>query len=97
MNATPIAAKVVVPESSVIALDGQLIVMIVRDGKTHNVPVNLGKHVGDQVEILSGIAVGDRVITSGGYGLEEGYPVKAALTGSNAADSQPTSQPGSTM
>jgi multidrug resistance efflux pump len=88
LEAKPVEAKVVVPESAVIELEGDLIAMVVKDGKTHNVPVKLGKHVDQLVEVLEGIHAGDEVITSGGYGLAEGYPVKVEAASSQPAASQ---------
>lgn len=85
LDGTPVAAKVVVPETAVIELDGKLIAMIVRDGKTHNTEVELGKRVDQNVEVLKGIVPGDTVITSGGYGLEEGYPVKVETSATEPA------------
>jgi multidrug efflux pump subunit AcrA (membrane-fusion protein) len=93
LETTPVEAKVVVPESAVIELEGNLIAMVIRDGKTHNVQVKPGKRVGDLVEILEGIKPGDQVITSGGYGLQEGYPVTI-----QQAATQPTaSEPGTSQ
>ena len=88
LETRPVEAKVVVPETAVIELDSQLIAMVIRDGKTHNVPVKLGRHVDDLVEVLEGITAGDQVITSGGYGLPEDYPVTIREPASQPAASQ---------
>lgn len=89
LDAVAAHAKVAVPESAIIELEGQLIALVVRDGKTHNVPVKLGKRVDGMTEVLEGLSAGDQVVVAGGYGLAEGYPVKPEeASASQAATSQ---------
>ena len=40
------------------------------------VTVKSGRNFGDKVEILSGLAAGDQVITSGQINVDNGTPVK---------------------
>jgi HlyD family secretion protein len=91
LDTDPVKARVVVPQSAVIELDGQLIAMVVKDGKTHNCPIRLGRRVDDFVEVLEGLSPGDQVVTSGGYGLPEGYPV---VVKEGAGATQAASRPG---
>lgn len=57
--------------------DGSKTVMIVgSDGAAHSKPVTLGIQDGDDVQVLTGLAATDTVITSGSYGLDEGTKVK---------------------
>lgn len=88
LDAAAVDAKVVIPESAIIELDGQLIVMVIHDGKTHNAPVKVGRRVDGKVEIVEGLAAGEQVITSGGYGLPEDHPVTVEEASTQAAASQ---------
>lgn len=84
---TPVRATVVgrsaasalkVPLAAVLtAQDGTKSVMVVGvDGAAHRKAVSLGIQDGEDVQILSGLATGDTVVTAGAYGLEEGTKVK---------------------
>ena len=50
--------------------------VIGEDGAAHRKPVTLGIAGEDDVQIISGVAAGDMVITTGAYGLDEGTKVK---------------------
>jgi multidrug efflux pump subunit AcrA (membrane-fusion protein) len=80
-----------IPNSAVLASeDGSKAVMVVAsDGTAHRKPVTLGITGGEDVQVLSGLAPSDLVITGGGYGLDEGTKVKAGPAGddSGAPDS----------
>jgi multidrug efflux pump subunit AcrA (membrane-fusion protein) len=67
-----------VPAAAVVAAeDGTKAVMVVGDdGAAHRKPVTLGITDADDVQITSGLAPGDMVITGGAYGLDEGTKVK---------------------
>jgi len=67
-----------VPAAAVVAAeDGTKAVMVVGDdGAAHRKPVTLGITDADDVQITSGLAPGDIVITGGAYGLDEGTKVK---------------------
>ena len=59
------------------AQDGSKSVMVVGDdGTAHRKPVTIGIADGDDVQILSGLASTDTVITGGAYGLDDGAKVK---------------------
>ena len=49
-----------------------------KDGRAHRVPITIGIRNQDQVQVLSGLAPGDLVITSGGYALSDGLKVSVA-------------------
>jgi len=53
--------------SSVLRLD--------KDGTVHKVEVQTGLVEDDTIEILSGLKAGDRVVTTGAYGLADGAKV----------------------
>jgi HlyD family secretion protein len=68
-----------IPQSSVLtAQDGKKSVMVIgSDGTAQKKDVTLGISDGDDVQVLSGLAPSDMVITSGSYGLDKGTKVKA--------------------
>ncbi len=67
-----------VPASSILtAQDGSKSVMVVAaDGTAQGKPVSVGIQDGEEVQILSGLAPSDMVITGGAYGLDTGTRVK---------------------
>ncbi len=67
-----------IPQTAVLtAQDGSKSVMVVGDdGAAHKKPVTLGITDGEDVQVLSGVAPGDMVITGGAYGLDDGTKVK---------------------
>jgi len=70
----------VIPASALFQDDnGAFHVFIVgKDGRAHRVPITLGIRDQDQVQVTSGVAAGDLVITSGGYALSDGLKVSVA-------------------
>ena len=59
------------------AQDASKSVMIMgSDGLAHRKSVTLGIQDGEDVQVISGIAIGDTVITEGAYGLDDGTKVK---------------------
>lgn len=58
------------------ASDGKLFVWTVAEGKAHRQDITTGRTNGNRIEVLSGIAGGDRVITEGYQKVSEGTPVK---------------------
>ncbi|MGB8260213.1 MAG: efflux RND transporter periplasmic adaptor subunit [Terracidiphilus sp.] len=77
-----------IPSSAVLtAQDGAKSVMIVgADGAAHRKAVTLGLSDGDDVQVLTGIAPGDTVITVGAYGLDDGAKVKVGKAGADDDD-----------
>ncbi len=67
-----------VPDSAIVtADDGSKSVMVVgSDGEAHRKPVTLGIDDGSNVQVVSGLAPADLVITGGAYALDEGTRVK---------------------
>jgi multidrug efflux pump subunit AcrA (membrane-fusion protein) len=80
-----------VPDSAILtADDGSKTVMVVgSDGAVHSKPVTLGIDNGKDVQVVSGLAPADLVITVAPYGLDEGTKVQvsaAAAAGSGGND-----------
>lgn len=85
-----VAQALKIPSSSVLtAQDGSKSVMVVgSDGAAHRKPVTLGIADGDDVQITSGVAQADTIITTGAYGLEDGAKVKVGPADED--DAKPT-------
>jgi multidrug resistance efflux pump len=88
VRGTTVAQAWKVPATAILtAQDGSKSVMVVgADGNAHRKAVTLGIVDGDDVQVTSGLAPTDLVITSGGYGLDEGTKVKVGpAAGDDAA------------
>ncbi len=62
---------------------GKYVMVLVNDGKRMTAkkkPIVIGKTYGDKVEIMSGIAAGDNIITEGYQSLYDGQPVTTQTT-----------------
>jgi len=68
---------VVVPAAAIVRFAGLEKVMGVEDGKAVEKRVRTGRHAGDRVEIVDGVAAGDPVVLNPGN-LVGGQPVKVA-------------------
>ena len=69
-------------EALIPAKDGSLGVMVVgSDGAAHLKSVQVGIRLPNKVQITSGIGTSDTIITSGGYGLDEGTKVEIKAAG----------------
>jgi RND family efflux transporter MFP subunit len=69
-------ALVVPAEAILTATDGTTSVMVIgKDGHAHQTPVKIGIRDDHNVQILSGLAVGQQVVTVGAYGLPDGSKV----------------------
>jgi multidrug efflux pump subunit AcrA (membrane-fusion protein) len=66
----------VVPLASVIDRGGQKFVFLAADGQAKMVPVNVGVVAGDAIEIVSGLAGGEKVITTGAGQLNDKDKIK---------------------
>ncbi len=79
MVAQTLNDAIVVPASALLRTPkGQTTVMIVRNDRAHQVPVETGIRQGDRVQITRGLSSGDTVIASGAYGLPDNTKVKLA-------------------
>jgi HlyD family secretion protein len=68
----------VVPAAALLtAADGSTSVMVAAsDGRAHQASVKMGVRQGDEMQIISGLQPGQRVITTGAYGLPDGTKVR---------------------
>ena len=70
-------ALMVPARSLVPILDGEQVYKIV-DGKAYATTVQVGKRLGNEVEIVGGVAAGDLIITDGQLKVKNAVPVKVA-------------------
>ncbi len=82
MTAQTVKDALVVPVNSVITTpDGASAVMIAgTDGRAHQKTVKLGIRNGDEVQIVEGVSEGDKVVSSGAYGLPDKTKIKVEAT-----------------
>jgi RND family efflux transporter MFP subunit len=71
------APGLVVPRSALVVFAGVEKLLVVDDGKARERRVRTGRRVGDLVEILDGVALGDQVIAEP-HGLADGMAVRIA-------------------
>ena len=65
--------------------DGATSVMVVgSDNKAHQVSVEAGIRQGDRLQITKGLSGGEKVITTGAYGLPDNTKVKIAERASSS-------------
>ncbi len=68
----------VVPASAIITTpdQGPTVMLVGSDSRAHQTAVKTGIRDADEVQILNGLHAGDRVITQGGFGLDDNTKVK---------------------
>jgi HlyD family secretion protein len=73
IDAEQIPDALVVPASALLPSDegGEKVMVAGADGLAHERAIKAGIRSGDDVQIVSGISVGERVITQGGLGLDD--------------------------
>jgi HlyD family secretion protein len=88
LSGTTIEKAMQVPAAAIVpASDGSTAVVVVgSDGAAHKKTVKVGIRTPESVQILSGLAPTDNVITEGGYGLDDGTKVKVGKAGDDKAD-----------
>ncbi len=75
-DSTTPRTKLVVPSSAVRTADGRSIVFVLHDDRLERRAISAGTAMGDQVEILSGLAAGEQVVVDGPPTLKDGDKVK---------------------
>lgn len=71
------ADALLVPEQAIVPQGDSLFVYVIEDGKAARRAVQLGQRRGGRVQVLSGLAAGDTVITAGVQKIGPGSPVMA--------------------
>ncbi len=78
---------VVVPGAAILpGEEGGTAVLSVSGGAVHRKNVETGVREGDAVQILSGVAAGEQVVTVGGLGLDDGAKVRVVQAGAKDED-----------
>ena len=75
-TAKPAAPRVLLPKTAIRTADGRKIVFVLREDRVERRGVSLGLEQGDQVEVLSGVSAGERVVVDGPATLKDGDKVK---------------------
>jgi len=73
------------PEEALVPEGNKKFVFVVRDGKAERVEVQTGRRRPGEVEIVSGLAEGDVVVTEGTQKIRDGAAVKAMQAGAEPA------------
>ena len=93
MLAKTIPGALVIPAMSLLTSEnGKTSVMVAGpDGRAHQKEVKPGIRQGDEVQIVEGLQAGDRVVTSGAYGLPDN--TKITVEQPNAPEEKPGGKP----
>lgn len=70
---------VLIPESAVVREGARSDVFVIRDGRARRTRVELGERTPGVVEVVKGVAAGDRVVTQGLQRVRDGVAVDATL------------------
>ncbi len=65
----------VVPVEAVADRNGTPVLTVVRDQKAYEIEVETGEETANLIQITAGVQPNDLVVTEGGYGLPDGFPV----------------------
>ena len=76
VETAPARQVVMVPKAAVRTADGRSVVFIVKEERVERRAVTLGAEDGDQIEIVSGLNAGERVVVEGHDALVDGARVK---------------------
>jgi HlyD family secretion protein len=70
------APRVTVPKAAIRTADGKSIVFVLKDDRVERRAVSVGLETGGQVELVSGVSAGERVVVEGPQALKDGDKVK---------------------
>jgi RND family efflux transporter MFP subunit len=68
--------RVLVPKAAVRTADGRKIVFVLKQDRIERRAVSVGLEQGDQIEVVSGVTAGERVVVDGPQTLKDGDKVK---------------------
>jgi RND family efflux transporter MFP subunit len=75
-QAAQTAPRVLVPKAAVRTADGRKIVFVLKQDRIERRAVSVGLEQGDQIEVVSGVTAGERVVVDGPQTLKDGDKVK---------------------
>jgi RND family efflux transporter MFP subunit len=70
------APRTLLPKAAIRTLDGHSVVFVVNDDRLERRAITVGLENGDQIEVLSGVSAGERVVIEGPQSLKDGDKVK---------------------
>jgi RND family efflux transporter MFP subunit len=70
------APRTIVPKTAVRSVDGRTVVFVVHDDRVERRAISVGSETNGQVEVLSGVSAGERVVTEAPGTLKDGDKVK---------------------
>ena len=70
------APRVLLPKAAIRTADGKSIVFVVKEDRVERRAISVGLENGDQVEVLSGVTAGERVVVDAPATLKDGDKVK---------------------
>jgi len=68
--------RALLPKAAVRTVDGRSVVFVVNDDRLERRAISVGRENGDQVEVISGVSAGERVVIEGPQSLKDGDKVK---------------------
>ena len=75
-GSAPSAPRTLLPKAAIRTLDGRSVVFVVNDDRLERRAITVGLENGDQIEVLSGVSAGERVVIEGPQSLKDGDKVK---------------------
>ena len=72
----PPRQRLLVPKAAVRSTEGREVVFVVKEDRVERRAVKVGAAQGEQVEVVSGLTVGERVVVDGPASLVDGARVK---------------------
>lgn len=85
--------NILVPSDALYFDNGDAYVYVIRDGAAVRTPVEIGLYTRDQIAVVSGLDLGEQVITSWSSALKDGAPVRLAGEGASGTDAEPAVSP----
>jgi RND family efflux transporter MFP subunit len=73
---TQAAPRALVPKAAIRSADGKSIIFVLKEDRVERRAVSVGLDKGDQIEVLSGVSPGERVVVEGPATLKDGDKVK---------------------
>jgi len=77
-DTTPAAPRLLVPTAALHRRSGKEVVFVVEDGELERRAVEVGARSGGEVEVLAGLAEGERVVVAGPENMADGMEVQVA-------------------
>jgi HlyD family secretion protein len=75
-GSAPSAPRTLLPKVAIRTIDGRSVVFVVNDDRLERRAITVGLENGDQIEVLSGVSAGERVVIEGPQSLKDGDKVK---------------------